>query len=162
MDKPRCKWNARKGWWHRGVFLLRACQTCRQLMLAGSRARHCVDCRAKSRPVINKRPRIIYPGHCVVCGVSQNRGTLCYRCYLARGKKQSRAQRATRKAVFEGKLPVPSTLQCADCKAPAHVYDHLSYDDPLAVEPVCRSCNVRRGPPEGRRPWVSLIVSQTT
>lgn len=33
-----------------------------------------------------------------------------------------------------------------DCKGPAKQYDHHDYSEPLKVEPVCISCNHRRGP----------------
>lgn len=46
----------------------------------------------------------------------------------------------------KGLLPSPKTFTCADCGAPATEYDHRDYNLPLAVDPVCRGCNVRRGP----------------
>lgn len=45
-----------------------------------------------------------------------------------------------------GLLPAPATLPCADCGEPADGYDHRDYGKPREVEPVCRSCNTRRGP----------------
>lgn len=35
---------------------------------------------------------------------------------------------------------------CTDCGAAAEHYDHRDYARPLDVEPVCRACNVHRGP----------------
>ena len=39
-----------------------------------------------------------------------------------------------------------SACKCADCDRVACDYDHRDYSRPLDVEPVCRSCNSRRGP----------------
>ena len=49
-------------------------------------------------------------------------------------------------AVKAGKLPKVTTLDCVDCGKPAEHYDHRDYNKPLDVEPVCRSCNKKRGP----------------
>ena len=38
-----------------------------------------------------------------------------------------------------------SCYKCVDCGANATDYDHRDYNKPLDVEPVCRSCNIRRG-----------------
>jgi hypothetical protein len=37
-------------------------------------------------------------------------------------------------------------MQCVDCGAQARDYDHRDYNKPLEVNPVCRRCNLRRGP----------------
>jgi hypothetical protein len=37
-------------------------------------------------------------------------------------------------------------MQCVDCGAQARDYDHRDYNKPLEVDPVCRRCNLRRGP----------------
>jgi hypothetical protein len=50
------------------------------------------------------------------------------------------------KAIREGRLQRPSAFACVDCGRAAEQYDHRDYTQPLAVEPVCRSCNVLRGP----------------
>ncbi|MGF7131945.1 hypothetical protein P3T40_003428 [Paraburkholderia sp. EB58] len=49
------------------------------------------------------------------------------------------------KAVERGDLPPVTTCCCVDCGDPAQAYDHRDYARPLDVEPVCDSCNVRRG-----------------
>ena len=36
--------------------------------------------------------------------------------------------------------------KCTDCGARATQYDHRDYNLPLQVEPVCRRCNLLRGP----------------
>ena len=56
------------------------------------------------------------------------------------------AMSAVRKAVMTGELPNISTQTCVDCGSPAEHYDHRDYNKPLEVEPVCRTCNYRRGP----------------
>lgn len=61
---------------------------------------------------------------------------------------QSRAQRLVREAVKNGSMPEAATLLCTDCGNWAKVYDHRKYSEPLNVEPVCVSCNCKRGPAE--------------
>ena len=36
-------------------------------------------------------------------------------------------------------------IKCTDCDNRASMYDHRDYTKPLEVEPVCRSCNIKRG-----------------
>lgn len=60
--------------------------------------------------------------------------------------QQGRAHNLTRKAVRNGDLIDPRTLLCIDCGHWAEVYDHRKYSEPLVVEPVCQSCNCKRGP----------------
>ena len=48
-------------------------------------------------------------------------------------------------AVKRGVLQNPETLICVDCGHQAGTYDHRFYSRPLEVEPVCRSCNKKRG-----------------
>jgi hypothetical protein len=56
------------------------------------------------------------------------------------------------KAVTNGKLiRLGSTfVKCADCGERATDYDHRDYRKALKVEPVCRKCNLVRGP---GKPW---------
>ncbi len=37
-------------------------------------------------------------------------------------------------------------VRCVDCGKKAGHYDHRDYNQPLDVQPVCESCNCRRGP----------------
>lgn len=78
---------------------------------------------------------------CVPCGIKHYADTRRARY----GGAQGRAHRAVRAAVQRGALPHPSELGCSDCPKGAEVYDHRDYRKPLAVDPVCRSCNRRRG-----------------
>lgn len=58
-----------------------------------------------------------------------------------------RAINAVTRAKARGHLPsLTGEIACVDCGAPATDYDHRDYNRPLDVDPVCRRCNVRRGP----------------
>lgn len=64
-------------------------------------------------------------------------------------KGQPQAGAAVNSAIKHGKLPqltnADGETTCIDCGQPATVYDHRDYSKPLDVDPVCRSCNSRRG-----------------
>jgi hypothetical protein len=49
-------------------------------------------------------------------------------------------------AIRLGYIKPLSECICTDCGATATDYDHRDYNKPLDVDPVCRSCNFRRGP----------------
>lgn len=59
---------------------------------------------------------------------------------------RTRAASAVAKAIRMGELERATSFLCVDCNRPAREYDHRDYTKPLAVVPVCRSCNVMRGP----------------
>lgn len=66
----------------------------------------------------------------------------------------ARAHGLVHRAIRRGQIPPVLTCCCVDCGLRAEHYDHRDYAKPLSVEPVCRSCNKRRGPgrpldPEG-------------
>lgn len=63
----------------------------------------------------------------------------------ARSAMYRRAHEAVQKATRTGALALPSTLACVDCGKPATEYDHRDYAEPLTVDPVCHSCNTKRG-----------------
>lgn len=48
-------------------------------------------------------------------------------------------------AVERGELRRVTDCKCVDCGRKAQQYDHRDYRKPLAVDPVCRSCNLARG-----------------
>lgn len=50
-----------------------------------------------------------------------------------------------RQAVLRGDIPPPQLFACSDCGRQASQYDHRDYTKPLKVEPVCPSCNQKRG-----------------
>jgi len=86
----------------------------------------------------------------VVFATGGNTGTRCQPCRLkrrgARGIAQLEAHMAVARAVRTGVLPRASAHPCADCGGAADRYDHRDYLKPLDVQPVCRSCNQKRGP----------------
>lgn len=53
---------------------------------------------------------------------------------------------AVAKAIREGRLEHPRGMACVDCGGVAIEYEHRDYTQPLKVEPICRGCNLRRGP----------------
>jgi hypothetical protein len=88
---------------------------------------------------------------CFHCGVvaerpKQGRPKMCEPCSDEHVRRQQPAMSKVAAAVRRGELPQVKTLACADCGGPARSYDHRNYAKPLVVEPVCRSCNVKRGP----------------
>lgn len=66
--------------------------------------------------------------------------------YDARRAVANPAHSRVKKAIDSGKLRPPAELTCVDCGMQAEQYDHRKYSEPLNVEPVCRKCNLRRGP----------------
>lgn len=92
---------------------------------------------------------------CVDCGVHGiYHSGLAGRCCECRDKVNVQtaalsapAHRAVRMAIKKGWLPpLSGSIKCVDCGDPATIYDHRSYIRPLDVEPVCRQCNMYRGP----------------
>lgn len=86
---------------------------------------------------------------CTMCGRTHKRvsnALFCWDCVKKRAKESGacEARRVTSAAVQNGRLPHPKSLTCADCGKPAFGYDHRDYNQPLAVEPVCASCNTLR------------------
>lgn len=63
-----------------------------------------------------------------------------------RDRLRDTAWKLTKREIREGRMPPPTACKCADCGEPAYCYDHRDYRKPIDVEPVCRACNVRRGP----------------
>jgi hypothetical protein len=70
----------------------------------------------------------------------------CNQCSREHTKENVQALYKVRAARLAGLLPDPSVCACADCGKPARDYEHRDYTKPLDVQPVCRSCNVKRGP----------------
>ena len=63
---------------------------------------------------------------------------------------QAISQNIVRRAKEAGILPdlKCGEYECVDCAGVATEYDHRDYARPLDVEPVCRSCNHKRGKAE--------------
>jgi DNA-directed RNA polymerase subunit RPC12/RpoP len=75
-------------------------------------------------------------------------GLYCRGCSSRRMALMTRAMSAVSAAVRDRLLPnlrVEETA-CVDCGDRATCYDHRDYNKPIAVEPVCRTCNRLRGP----------------
>lgn len=94
-------------------------------------SRICCDCGSEFRPNHNVQMR------CHKCGWG---GVF--------PKIKARAHTLVWHAVRKGVLPSlkDGAIACADCGKAASYYDHRDYRKPLDVEPVCPSCNYRRGP----------------
>lgn len=60
----------------------------------------------------------------------------------------ARAAQYVTEAQLRGLLPDLrlAAVRCTDCPNTATQWDHRDYRKPLAVEPVCKGCNLRRGP----------------
>lgn len=93
------------------------------------------------------------PWDCARCStplplVRHYKQVICTSCSEERGRAKTgwEAQRMVGLAVRLGYLKQISQCLCVDCGAAATDYDHRDYNKPLDVEPVCRSCNFKRGP----------------
>ena len=94
---------------------------------------------------------------CPRCGgefIAVKSAQMCDGCatplVLERFQITSKAHNAVAKAKKQGLLPaLDGSVSCTDCGGVATCYDHRDYRDPLAVQPVCRRCNVRRGSASG-------------
>lgn len=64
-----------------------------------------------------------------------------------KGRGARRAVAAVKYAILIGKLLSLSKnyIKCTDCNKRATDYDHRDYNKSLDVEPVCGSCNRKRG-----------------
>jgi len=95
----------------------------------------------------------------VLCGSTESGHPYwhCQLCQAARAdfwerrKTMSRWQRKAHAIVnfakASGILPqLDGSIACTDCGTAACEYDHRDYGHPLDVQPVCHSCNIRRGP----------------
>lgn len=70
----------------------------------------------------------------------------CSQCSSAVGMARVKAIKVVTKAVKTGEIKKAKECACVDCGKPAIDYDHREYLKPLNVVPVCRSCNLKRGP----------------
>lgn len=112
----------------------------------------CIDCRlpvGAASDTRNRRPKL----RCGSC--AEKRKTVL-------GAIRNTASRAVAKAIESGLLERPGKFSCVDCGRKASQYDHRDYTKPLSVEPVCRSCNVMRGPADVWSHFEPLLLGQTT
>ena len=61
------------------------------------------------------------------------------------------------RSIQRGEIPPASEFACADCSGPASQYDHRDYNKPLDVVPVCRHCNMVRGPAIPRKGYFTQM-----
>lgn len=119
---------------------------------------------------MGRKPGSMLRATCTKCGCIELRTgcTTGFRCSACRAAPtlQYLAHRAVANAIAGGSLKPPATCACVDCGVIAEQYDHRDYNRPLDVEPVCRKCNVRRGPAVGSpsqrmRKSIAYIVTRT-
>jgi hypothetical protein len=87
---------------------------------------------------------------CIRCGEMATRCTtapsFCLDCGHEHAREGRKANNCINSAVAKGLLPRARTLLCVDCGSQATEYEHRDYLEPMKVEPVCHSCNLKRGP----------------
>lgn len=147
---------------------------------SGGSPKRCLPCATKKRPRLAAQDRVrngIYSNRvvdgatvCLDCADPIERsghsrgGPMALRCNTCRSVRgvvrqaiRTAAATAVATAIRRGVLAHASTLKCVDCLRPAEQYDHRDYTKPIEVEPVCRSCNVMRGPADV---WCSVETQQ--
>jgi len=90
----------------------------------------CVDC-GGDKP--NDYPGSWMRQRCKPCGANFDRYMMAANGVINRAKARGLLDRA-------------AEHKCVDCGAQALDWDHRDYTKPLEVEPVCRACNLKRGP----------------
>lgn len=104
-------------------------------------ARVTTPARSKAAHISLKRT-----GKCKVCTAPSYSPMALYCSKCWQFDKAEVTHKLVRAAIKRGELkPIKGQL-CTDCGAPAKDYDHRDYSKPLEVDPVCRSCNLNRGP----------------
>lgn len=104
------------------------------------------------------------PHICIACGAlvagRTRQARMCIPCMRARyfDPVKLAAHREVGRARRAGTLADPRTLKCTDCSRPATEYDHREYRKPLDVEPVCRRCNLLRGPAIDALTWTTSPI----
>lgn len=93
---------------------------------------------------------------CLHCGVKADMARhwlakFCLQCTRTDARGGNRARGEVYKAIKTGVLQSPVGFLCVDCGKTAREYDHRDYNKPLDVQPVCRSCNLKRGPAIAKR-----------
>lgn len=103
-------------------------------------------------PYVRKRVEVI---PCIACAspitnMLKHAGgwkrAYCIDCQDLAMKRQGFLHRTIRVAIRDGKLKPAKQLECTDCGEPGFCYDHRDWQKPLEVVPVCKRCNIARGP----------------
>lgn len=102
------------------------CETCRQIINARQERRTAAGKRAAETRRRNN------PNWCVPKSAD----------LIWQGKAQAYVSAAKRMGVLPA---LDGSIACVDCGKPAAEYEHRDYSRPLDVEPVCNSCNAKRG-----------------
>lgn len=94
------------------------------------------SCKLCGEDITNTHGNTVY---CWVCGPPKL-------VFKRQYSKQEASHKIVKIAVDSKILPKVRSQECVDCGKPARHYDHRDYMKPLEVEPVCISCNFKRGP----------------
>lgn len=78
--------------------------------------------------------------------ISFGHSLFCEICAVVWFRARSRAVSKTTVRVRHGEILAAKFYSCIDCGNPAAHYDHRDYSKPKEVVPVCRLCNIKRGP----------------
>lgn len=70
---------------------------------------------------------------------------MCFPCKAQHYDEGRFASAEVTKAIVRGDITRAREHTCVDCGGEARDWDHRDYTQPLAIEPVCRSCNLKRG-----------------
>jgi hypothetical protein len=88
---------------------------------------------------------------CARCGAegvpfsAMSHTRFCDPCIQEHYAEGNRAHRHVAYRVSKGIFQHATTHACTDCGKPARMYDHRDYTKTLEVDPVCGSCNQKRG-----------------
>lgn len=83
---------------------------------------------------------------CTACKAAGHRIPSAYEGVLLGWTGRPAAQNVVAQLKRLGKLDDAKQFPCVDCGRRAVEYDHRDYNRPDDVVPVCRSCNLQRGP----------------
>jgi hypothetical protein len=126
-------------------FQIRYCHGCRSESFFHRFRRRCTFC--EDAQLQTKGFRRFKPlcAHCNVNRLHSARNWFCGPCASVRLVAQQWAVAQVATAIRNGLFQRADSRSCADCGKQAFGYDHRDYSKPLDIEPVCRSCNRRRG-----------------
>ena len=123
----------------------RACNKCGSLHMRVKDICYACDRHEKSLTEVFRK--------CVICGSNipreKGRGQSSYCSNICSGlvsDARHSVQRLIHKSINQHGMPSAKSFSCVDCGNPAFDYDHRRYKAPLDVVPVCRPCNLKRGP----------------